>query len=33
MPLLRAAAPVSGDMRNDRKSLVSINSDLIALPL
>jgi predicted PurR-regulated permease PerM len=30
MPLLRAAVPCSGDIRNERKSLVSINSDRIA---
>ena len=33
MPLFWAAAPRSGDMRNDRKSCVSINSERMALPL
>ena len=33
MPLFRAAAPLRGDIRNDMKSLVSINSDRIARPL
>ncbi len=33
MPLFSAALPLSGAMRNDTKSRVSINSDLIALPL
>ena len=33
MPLFRAAAPRSGDMRKDMKSVVSISSDRIAVPL
>ena len=33
MPLFLVAAPVSGVIRKDRKSRVSISSDLIALPL
>ena len=33
MPLLRAAVPRSGDIRNDRKSRVSINSERIAVPV
>ena len=33
MPLLRAALPFNGDIRNDTKSVVSISSDRIALPL
>ncbi len=33
MPLLRAAVPLRGVIRNDRKFVVSINSDPMALPL
>ena len=33
MPLLRAADPPSGVIRNDRKSVVSSSSERIALPL
>ena len=33
MPLFCAAAPLRGDIRKDMKSVVSISSDLIALPL
>ena len=33
MPLLRAAVPRSGDKRNDTKSIVSISSDRIEVPL